>query len=281
MTQIPTQHVARLIAMERRAQTIAEAGGLEAALAGGTLPNPIDTTLAEGLVLGLLKQGVRKYLAVFGHGSTDLAEVLRVYEAAGLTRTYNFRHETAMAHAATALKWHYSRAAGHSPAGHRRPHLPHCSRDRADGGAMSRLHSLRHAGAQRWLIVPRLIAAFPLAVFGLFHLTGMSPLMQILERAGIPFPSINFYLAPLVMVIAGVSLGAGFYARVGAILGATAMVVAAFSKLVIEEWPGSVEPPLALPIVVFAACGTVLWLGAGAWSADRRATEPSEPGDRR
>ena len=111
MGQIPKQHVARLIAMERRAQTIAEAGGLEAALAGGTLPNPIDTTLAEGLVLGLLKQGVRKYLAVFGHGSTDLAEVLRVYEAAGLTRTYNFRHETAMAHAATALKWHYGETA--------------------------------------------------------------------------------------------------------------------------------------------------------------------------
>lgn len=111
MGQIPKQHVARLIAMERRARTIAEAGGLEAALAGGTLPNPIDTTLAEGLVLGLLKQGVRKYLAVFGHGSTDLAEVLRVYEAAGLTRTYNFRHETAMAHAATALKWHYGETA--------------------------------------------------------------------------------------------------------------------------------------------------------------------------
>ena len=150
MGKIPKQHVTRLIAMERRAQTIAEAGGLEAALAGGTLPNPIDTTLAEGLVLGLLKQGVRKYLAVFGHGSTDLAEVLRVYEAAGLTRTYNFRHETAMAHAATALKWHCGRAAGHSPAGHRRQHLPHCSRDRADGGAMSRLHSLRHAGAPQF-----------------------------------------------------------------------------------------------------------------------------------
>jgi 3D-(3,5/4)-trihydroxycyclohexane-1,2-dione acylhydrolase (decyclizing) len=64
------------------------------------------------LVLGLLKQGVRKYLAVFGHGSTDLAEVLRVYEAAGLTRTYNFRHETAMAHAATTLKWLYGETAG-------------------------------------------------------------------------------------------------------------------------------------------------------------------------
>jgi len=102
MTQIPTQHVTRLIAMERRAQTIAEAGGLEAALAGGTLPNPIDTTLAEGLVLGLLKQGVRKYLAVFGHGSTDLAEVLRVYEAAGPHADLQF-----------------SPRDGHGPRGHR------------------------------------------------------------------------------------------------------------------------------------------------------------------
>ena len=111
MTQVPIQHAARLEAMEGRARTIAEAGGLDAALRRGALANPIDTTLAEGLVLGLLKQGVRKYLAVFGHGSTDLAEVLRVYEAAGLTRTFNFRHETAMAHAATALKWLYGETA--------------------------------------------------------------------------------------------------------------------------------------------------------------------------
>jgi 3D-(3,5/4)-trihydroxycyclohexane-1,2-dione acylhydrolase (decyclizing) len=97
--------------MEKRARAIAEAGDIELAIGRGLLPNPIDTTLAEGLVLGLLKQGVRKYLAVFGHGSTDLAEVLRVYEAAGLTRTYNFRHETAMAHAATTLKWLYGETA--------------------------------------------------------------------------------------------------------------------------------------------------------------------------
>jgi 3D-(3,5/4)-trihydroxycyclohexane-1,2-dione acylhydrolase (decyclizing) len=111
MTQVPIQHAARLEAMERRARIIAEAGGLDAALGRGALANPVDTTLAEGLVLGLLRQGVRKYLAVFGHGSTELAEVLRVYEAAGLTRTYNFRHETAMAHAATTLKWLYGETA--------------------------------------------------------------------------------------------------------------------------------------------------------------------------
>lgn len=111
MGDVPPQHAVRLEAMAKRARAIAEAGGLDAALGRRVLRNPIDTTLAEGLVLGLLKQGVRKYLAVFGHGSTDLAEVLRVYEAAGLTRTYNFRHETAMAHAATTLKWLYGETA--------------------------------------------------------------------------------------------------------------------------------------------------------------------------
>ena len=58
-------------------------------------------------MLGLLKQGVRKYLAIFGHGSTDLGEVLRIYEEEGVTRTFNCRNEVAMAHAATALRWQY------------------------------------------------------------------------------------------------------------------------------------------------------------------------------
>jgi 3D-(3,5/4)-trihydroxycyclohexane-1,2-dione acylhydrolase (decyclizing) len=73
----------------------------------GTLPKQVETTLAEALVLGLLKQGVRKYLAIFGHGSTELGDVLRVYEEEGVTRTFNCRNEVAMAHAATALRWQY------------------------------------------------------------------------------------------------------------------------------------------------------------------------------
>jgi 3D-(3,5/4)-trihydroxycyclohexane-1,2-dione acylhydrolase (decyclizing) len=97
----------RTTAMRTRAQAIRGAGGLEAALAKGALPKLIDTTLSEALVLGLLKQGVSKYLAIFGHGSTDLGEVLRIYEDEGVTRTFNCRNEVAMAHAATALRWQY------------------------------------------------------------------------------------------------------------------------------------------------------------------------------
>lgn len=93
--------------MRARARVIAKAGGLAEALVSGALAKIIHTTLSEALLLGLLKQGVRKYLAIFGHGSTDLGEALRVYEEEGVTRTYNCRNEVAMAHAATCLSWQY------------------------------------------------------------------------------------------------------------------------------------------------------------------------------
>lgn len=130
--------------------------------------------------------------------------------------------------------------------------------------------SLRKTGPEKWLMIPRLIVALPLVVFGSFHLTGRSPLMEILLRADIPWPDLNFYLAPVFMVVSGLSVGLGFYARLGAVMAAFAMLVATYSKLVIEEWPSPMEPPLALPLVVLAACLIVLVKGAGACSLDRR-----------
>ena len=93
--------------MFERARIIAEAGNLQNALNKGIFPESIECTLSEGLVLGLLKQGVKKYLAIFGHGSTDIGEVLRVYHEAGVIQTFNFRNEISMAHAATTLRWQY------------------------------------------------------------------------------------------------------------------------------------------------------------------------------
>ncbi len=88
-----------------RAAAIADAGDLESAMITGGLPERADVTLSEAVVLGLLRQGVRRYITVLGHGSTELGEVLRVYEAADVLRTYPVRHETEAAHAATALRW--------------------------------------------------------------------------------------------------------------------------------------------------------------------------------
>jgi len=131
---------------------------------------------------------------------------------------------------------------------------------------------LRQTSPAKWILAPRLIVALPLVVFGSFHLTGRSPLLEILRRAEIPFPEANLYLAPIFMVLSGLLMGIGFYARIGAVIGSLAMVVATYSKLVIEEWPGPMEIPLLLPLVVLAGCGVVLVKGPGAWSSDLKAS---------
>lgn len=99
-------------AVHKRARAIAKAGSLKDALADGTLEKSAELSLSEALVLGLLKQGVRTFFAIFGHGSTDIANVLAIYDAEGVTRTINCRNEVEMAHAATALRWTY----GETPA---------------------------------------------------------------------------------------------------------------------------------------------------------------------
>ena len=52
-------------------------------------PNLLDSkamelTLSEALLLGLLKQGVKRFFVIFGHGSTDFGEVLRIYNEKGV-----------------------------------------------------------------------------------------------------------------------------------------------------------------------------------------------------
>ena len=91
--------------IEARAAWLKDRGGLARAIELGLADEPVAMPLAEALVLGLMRQGVTKYLAIFGHGSTAVAEVLRVYEAHGLVRCWQFRNEVAMAHAGTALRW--------------------------------------------------------------------------------------------------------------------------------------------------------------------------------
>lgn len=97
--------LADLTSPAARAAFIARGGGLAALAEAGVLAEPVTLPLAEALILGLMRQGVTKYLAIFGHGSTAIADMLQVYESAGLVRCWQFRNEIEMAHAATALSW--------------------------------------------------------------------------------------------------------------------------------------------------------------------------------
>ncbi len=89
--------------IDSRARSIARHGSIAKAIAAGAIAQYEDITVSEAIVLGLFNQNVTHYFGIFGHGSTDIAEVLRIYETHGLIKTYNVRHETAAAHAATAF----------------------------------------------------------------------------------------------------------------------------------------------------------------------------------
>jgi 3D-(3,5/4)-trihydroxycyclohexane-1,2-dione acylhydrolase (decyclizing) len=69
------------------------------------LASRLSLTLSEALVIGLLRQDVRTYFTVLGHGSTDVGEVLRIYQDAGLLKVLGLRSEIEASHAATALRW--------------------------------------------------------------------------------------------------------------------------------------------------------------------------------
>lgn len=94
-----------------RATALAQAGSLPAALERGLMPSRADMTLSEALVLGLWQQGVRHFFVVLGHGSTEIGEVLRIYQQAGLVKVYGVRSEIEASHAATALRWVYGEKA--------------------------------------------------------------------------------------------------------------------------------------------------------------------------
>jgi 3D-(3,5/4)-trihydroxycyclohexane-1,2-dione acylhydrolase (decyclizing) len=98
-------HAAVTAQRQARAAVIAAAGGIDEAVRSGKLSRQIDVTLSEAIVLGLIRQDVRRFIGIFGHGSTEVGEVLRVYEDAGLVKSYSVRSEIEAVHAATALRW--------------------------------------------------------------------------------------------------------------------------------------------------------------------------------
>ena len=93
-----------------RVQALSKHGSIRAAVEAGTIPQFADLSLNEALVLGLAEQGIRKFVGIFGHGSTDLGEILRAYRPAGI-ETFAVHHETLAAHAATTLYWQYGETA--------------------------------------------------------------------------------------------------------------------------------------------------------------------------
>ncbi len=95
------------IAQDRlqRASQIAKAGGLAEARAAGALPKYVYLSVSEALIMGLMLQGVARFVTVLGHGTTEIGEILRIYRQAGLVKVFPVRSEIEASHAVTALRW--------------------------------------------------------------------------------------------------------------------------------------------------------------------------------
>ena len=101
----------RVAARRLRARALKAYGTLGTAVEAGAVDAFQAVSLSEALVMGLVNQGVRLFIGVFGHGSTDVTEVLRIYQDEGLVRTAAVHSEVEAVHAASALKWQYGRTA--------------------------------------------------------------------------------------------------------------------------------------------------------------------------
>lgn len=131
---------------------------------------------------------------------------------------------------------------------------------------------LRTTGAQRHLLVARVVAGVPLLAIGFAHvIVPDAPMRPLVEAAGFPLPGVVAALGVAAEIVAGASLLLGYWARIGAVLAIPVMLGAVYTHLVLDVWPNEAqdEPPLALPILVMLAAAYVARRGAGRWSLDR------------
>ena len=96
-----------------------------------------------------------------------------------------------------------------------------------------------------------------------------------LIQAEIPFYELNFWVIPVVEIVVGLLLIAGFFSRLGALVVLGMMVVAAYVHLVVADpalFPLQPHQPL-IPLTLIAIGVYVLWRGGGTWSMDLRSQE--------
>jgi uncharacterized membrane protein YphA (DoxX/SURF4 family) len=136
---------------------------------------------------------------------------------------------------------------------------------------MRLIQRIRHTTPRKIILLPRLLAGVPLAVFSAMHFMNQEHFRNILSAAEMPMVEVTVWAASSAEMFGGVLLLTGFLARVGGVLGVATMVPAILTTVRLASLPDSpMVPPLPLPIMVLVASAVVLMLGGGAWSADAR-----------
>ncbi|MBL4591156.1 MAG: DoxX family protein [Phycisphaerales bacterium] len=132
---------------------------------------------------------------------------------------------------------------------------------------------------QRHIAVLRILAGAPLLAFGVMHITGALPMKPLVQAAGLPMPDITAMVTPPMMILAGILLVIGAFARIGAVIAIGTMLGAVMTHIKIpsDGWPIPVEgaphanpyiPMMVMAIAIILFSAYVIFKGAGPWSID-------------
>ena len=91
-----------------------------------------------------------------------------------------------------------------------------------------------------------------------------------LIQANIPLYSFNVWFVPIVEIVVGSLLVAGFLSRLISLVVIVIMIVASYAHLVVNDpslFPLQPNEPV-IPLMLIFMAAYVLWRGGGAWSID-------------
>ena len=143
---------------------------------------------------------------------------------------------------------------------------------------MMLIQRLQQTTPRKIMLLPRLLAGVPMVFFGANHFMNPQHFRDILTAGGVPMVEVNVWAAASALVLGGVLLLTGFFARLGGLLGVVTMVPAIVVTVRLASVPDPpFVPPLPVPIVVVLAAAVVLLLGGGAWSADAHRQGANSP----
>ena len=98
-----------------------------------------------------------------------------------------------------------------------------------------------------------------------------------LAAAQIPLPEFNLIVIPILEVVVGLALLAGFYTRAAALLLAGIMIGATYVHLAVHDpslFPLQPRAPI-VPLMVIPLTTLLLIRGGGAWSSDLKSVDKS------
>ena len=145
---------------------------------------------------------------------------------------------------------------------------------------------LTHTTDHKHIAILRFLAGAPLLAFGVMHISGAMPMKPLIEAAGLPMPDMAAMVTPPIMIIAGLLLLLGLFARVGAVLAIGTMLGAVMTHIKIpsDAWPIPVEtapnpnpyvPMMVMAIAIILFSAYIIFKGAGAWSIDGKGSTQS------